>query len=147
MSTVFLHRLLAFTYANLMYRNTDALENRHCAQQAFDMEFYSAMYSEVSKQFAEKYRILTDNMAGKKPESEKELMVLEYVSEIIHSYQTWEPPKKVRDRFNGDIAEFVMRGRFKQACENHEVPTDALMKELNIDVNDRFFTLLSRGII
>lgn len=147
MSTAILHRILAFTYANLMYRNTDILENRHCAQLDFDTEFYAIMYAEVSKQFSEKYRILTDNMAGKKPETDEEVMVLEYASEIIHSYQTWDPPKKVRDRFTGDVAEFVLRGRFKQACENHEVPNDALMKELNIDVNDRFFTLLSRGII
>ena len=147
MSTALLHRILAYAYANLSYRNTDLLENRHSAQIALDMEFYSAMKAEVLRLFDTMHRILTDNMAGKKPETEEEVMILQYASLEIHSYQKWDPPKKVRDRFNGDVAEFVLCGRFKQACENREVPTDALMKELNVDVNDGFFTLLSRGII
>lgn len=147
MSKIFLHRTLAFVYTNLMYRNSDLLEKRHCTQIAFDHEFYAAMYSEVSVQFSHINRILADNMADKKPETDEEAMTLEYVANLIPSFQTWDSPKKVRDHFTGDLAEFVLHGRFKQACENHEVPTDVLMKELNIDVNDRFFTLLSRGII
>lgn len=141
------NRALAYLYAVMTYRNDTSLENRHWSQQPLDEEFFQTMRNEVSTLFESRHRVFTENLNGVPPKTEEEQKVIAYVGICLYSIHTWFPPEKVRDRFKGDVASFVLDGRFKQACEAHEVPTDELMKEMNHDVHCRYYTLLCRGII
>ena len=58
------------------------------------------------------------------------------------SFNEWLPAKAIKDLVVDDYAEYLLRGRFKSACENSEKLTDTIMKEINIDVHNRMFTLI-----
>ena len=59
----------------------------------------------------------------------------------------WDNPKVLRSKFDGNIAEYVLYGEFRSACRNSLPLTDDVMRTLNQDIYNRYYTLLHRGVI
>lgn len=67
-----------------------------------------------------------------------------YYGASIHE---WQPAIKLDAPYGDDIAEYLLSGRFKQACSNGEILNNELMKQINIDVHNRMFTLIENNLI
>ena len=70
-----------------------------------------------------------------------------YMVMLSRSFEQWTAPKVIDKDIPKDLAEFIVRGRLKKACENGERLDDAVMQIINTDVNNRFYTLVKSKII
>ena len=146
MSKVFEDRVNSYIYSMVTYRDTAPLENRHASGKALDMDFYDEMFWELHKQFTWFHKIyckLQYNVPETKEEKRVNMMSYNYMK----SADKWDDPVKVRDRFQNDLAGFILDGEFLKVCKEGKKLSDPLMKVINKDIRNRYYTLLSRGII
>ena len=146
-SKAFLNRFYAYTFARMTYRDTDLLESHHVVSGQLDADFYSQMLSEVQNNFDKLLPQIRRVIDGPAPQSEEEKNLFIWLNGLLHSMDQWLPPKRVRDSFNGSVAEFVLSGEFLSACTQGLKLNDELMMKLNIDVHNRFYTLVCRGVM
>ena len=146
MSKAFEDRVNSYIYSMVTYRDTALLENRHASGKGLDMDFYDEMFWELHKQFTWFHKIyskLQDNVPETKEEKRVHMMSYNYMK----SADKWDDPVKVRDRFQNDLAGFILDGEFLKACKECKKLSDPLMKVINKDIRNRYYSLLSRGII
>ncbi len=146
MSKAFEDRVNSYIYLMVTYRDTALLENRHSSGNALDMDFYDEMFWELHKQFTWFHKIYC-KLQGNVPETKEEKRVHMMAYNYMKSADKWDDPIKVRDRFQNDLAGFILDGEFLKACKEGKKLSDPLMKVINKDIRNRYYTLLSRGII
>ena len=73
--------------------------------------------------------------------------LLKNVTEMVKEVDRHDTPVKVKDRFKGDIAKFVLCGEVRYACIDNCKLTFETHTALCKDVYDRYYTLLERGYI
>ena len=137
-----LNTRLSYVYTRYTYRDTDLLEDKHASQENLDMEFYRQMCCVTTARYDEIHRIITDVIAGRKPQNEAEEDMHLVVALYSRNLDNWDQPEKVKVKFDGSITDFVLGGEFLAACRNKDVLTDNLMIRINKDVCNRYFTLL-----
>ena len=56
-------------------------------------------------------------------------------------------PVKLRERCNCTVPEYILRGKFRAICTDEEKLTENNMMECNIDIRNRYYTLICREVI
>ena len=148
-SKSFLLKSFVYTLTRLTYRDSDELEELHTQSQVktADMSFYNQMFDTIRMLFDKYYSHLKSLFADIPPSNRFEMDLKEYIGYLLAEMSEWDTPKTIKEAFSGEIAEFVLSGTFKTACENHHSLTDAEMHLLNQDVYNRYYTLVLKGII
>jgi hypothetical protein len=148
-SKVFFPRCLAYITTRLTYRNTDDLEELHVQNKIKtpDMSFFNQMLENVRTLFDKYYPHVKSLLSDEPPSNQLEIDLQEYLRYLICEMKEWDTPHLKQAPFSGDVAEFVLSGAFKTACEKNQPLTDDKMHVLNKDVYNRFYTLVLKGII
>lgn len=146
-SQAFMNRFLAFALTQLTYRDTDLLENHHASSEPLSMDFYDRMLIEVQDNFDNLYPRILQMINGTTQLSEDDGILYDELFVLLRSMNEWLPPQKVHDRFTGTVAEFVLNGEFLAACSQQFRLTDKLMMTLNMDVHNRYYTLVCRNVL
>ena len=146
-SKKYINTCLSFVYARYTYRDTDLLEDKHASGEKLDMKFYESIVDLTKIRYYEIHQVITDNFCGVAPRNDKEKDLVAAVALYTRTHDHWDPPEKVRNRFEGTVVGFVLDGEFLKACKLGLSLSDELMKTINKDICNRYYTLLSRGII
>lgn len=149
MAQLFSDKKIAYILILVCYREIDYWEEKHSRQEQLDMSTYKQMLIYVQEKldfylpFVKYMRMSKEEWSSKGQNLSQEdrdyMLGFAYYSRSINE---WLPAKLIKDPVVDDYAEYLLHGRFKSACENSEKLTDDLMKEINIDVHNRMFTLI-----
>lgn len=139
-SKAHLYRTLSGIYTVQTFRNLHIVEKQHSEGIACDTEFYNRVLVKLT----EEYRKLNDAFNGKNDEYFE--MLEEGMKFCLSYFRKWQDPIKIRERMNCSIPEYVLHGRFKEICVNNEKLTEDNMMQCNIDIRNRYYTLINRGI-
>ena len=145
---------LSYVIAKACYRDIDVWEERHSASGNLDLELYNDMYGMISSKLREyipciKLLKLTkeefDALEGTISTDDK----YKLWAFILYSKESkiWDKPVLCEEPVSDDVVSYIMSGKLREACETELKLTDALMEEINIDVHNRVYTLIERGIL
>lgn len=140
-SKAHLYRTLSGIYTVQTFRNLHIIEKQHSEGVNCNTEFYT----EVLLKVADEYQNLNDAFNGKNDEYFE--MLEESLKFCLSYFRKWQNPIKIRERMNCSIPEYVLHGRFKEICINGEKLTEDNMMQCNIDIRNRYYTLINRSII
>lgn len=126
---------LAFIYAHYTYRDTGIIEDSHSENKTLDIAFYNKAKDSVNK----KYKELHNAISGLKSNKPAYTKVQRLLPTILYSYSLsvnqWDEPICLDIDYNGNVAEFILDGEFKKACESGKsLGNQELMMRLNKDV-------------
>ena len=135
-----MHRkTLSYMFTHLLWRDIPLVEDSHAGYgRNLSIGLYYLLHDEVNKAFV--------NWNGCISRYDKRIDSL-FIKHCIRSCDEWKPPRKVRLNFNGDVADAILGGNVLKACRKGLPFNDDTMMALNIDVNNRVYTLLDMGII
>lgn len=147
-------RKIAYVLTLVCYREIDCWEQYHSEQIELDMCIYEEMLSAVREKLSfhlpfVKYMRMTAEewlIQGEKLSQQEQELMLGFVF-YSRSMNEWEPAKRIYAPKSNNFAEYLLCGRCKDACANGEKLNNALMKEINIDVHNRMFTLIDTNRI
>lgn len=145
------NRRIAYILTRICYREAKCWEDYHSQEVKLDMHIYEEMLSTVKLnllfylQFVKYMRMSKEewlSIVKELPQQVQDIMlaILLYSSGFFE----WEPAEKLNEQIPKDITTFLLCGRLKLACENGEILDNSLMKQINIDVHNRMFTLISQ---
>lgn len=148
------NRRIAYILTRICYREAKCWEDYHSQKVKLDMHIYEEMLSTVKLnllfylQFVKYMRMSKEewlSIVKELPQQVQDIMlaILLYSSGFFE----WEPAEKLNEQIPKDITTFLLCGRLKLACENGEVLDNSLMKQINIDVHNRMFTLIKNNRI
>lgn len=148
------NRKIAYILTLVCYREVECWEQYHIEHKKLDFDIYREMLSATRAKLG-LYLPFTQYMRMSKDEwiaHEEKLTQQEQDYMLGFAYygasvQEWQPAVKLDMPCGDDIAEYLLSGRLKQACENGEILNNELMKQINIDVHNRMFTLIEKHII
>ena len=146
-SKTFINRFLAYALTRVSYRDTEALEDYHSISGQLNMDFYSKMLQVVQAGYEKYIGLTVSALHDDKPKNQESQDFEYWLKALLLGMNQWLPAQTVRDRFSGTVAEYVLSGEFLSACTQGKKLNDELMKRLNIDVHNRFYTLVCKGII
>ena len=143
------NKKIAYVLTVLAYRNVGIWEDYHAQKKILDMSVYYEMCHSVN----EKLNILLPYMkylrmdAGERlskgstlsQEEQDYILGFEFISMSSHE---WLPAKTIDEPICDDLAEYMLDGRFKTACENGEQLDNNVIMQINIDVHNRVYTLI-----
>ena len=154
-------RQLSIGIVHYIYRNTPIVEDNHSENIMMDKSFYSKVYQTVKRklktvvEFRKPLSILDDKIPPEQivrsiPE-ENRWRFFKYVQEMcFHSTafgKDWDAPSLIEEPIGNNLAEFILRGRFLERCQNNAHFDDKTMCEVNKDINNRVYTLLVQGYL
>ena len=148
------NRRIAYILTRICYREAKCWEDYHSQKVKLDMHIYEEMLSTVKLnllfylQFVKYMRMSKEewlSIVKELPQQVQDIMlaILLYSSGFFE----WKPAEKLNEQIPKDITTFLLCGRLKLACENGEVLDNSLMKQINIDVHNRMFTLIKNNRI
>ena len=141
--------ILSYTLTRNCYRDLDVVENSHAGKSIVcDDIFYQNTFEACSKSISKWVPRLINEfifMAEKKAENDHAAAFV--LGCCFVEYEHWDLPIEVSDEFDGDIAEFLLDGTFRKACQEGWILGDESMNKINHDVNNRMYTLIKRGVI
>lgn len=148
------NRKIAYILTLVCYREVECWEQYHTEHKKLDLCIYREMLFEIRTKL-DFYLPFTKYMRMGKDEwiaHEKKLTQQEQDYMLGFAYYgasiyEWQPAIKLDAPYGDDIAEYLLSGRFKQACSNGEILNNELMKQINIDVHNRMFTLIENNLI
>ena len=146
-SKAFMSRYITYVLTRMTFRDTALLEDYHAVHRQLDMDFHSKMLVAVQANYEKLFPQIKTVILSSDPRSISGGLLYDGLYALLRSVQEWLPPRKIRDRFTGSIAEFVLGGEFTTACFEQCKLTDEEIMKLNIDVYNRFYTLVCRNII
>ena len=148
------NRKIAYVLTLVCYREVDCWEHYHTEHKKLNMIIYDEMRLAVNNNldfylpFVKYMRMSKEEWLGQEKQltqQEQDYMLgFAYYGASIHE---WQPAVVLDDPCNDDIAEYLLSGRLKEACENGEILNNELMKQINIDVHNRMFTLIEEDRI
>ena len=131
------------------YRNVDCGENYHSKCTQLNMGIYNEMLVAVKREyeyFHPLYLYLRMDSAQLRSAlrriTEAEQNELFFLFKMGRNNKCWDKAQSVSGPICNNNIEFLLSGRLKSACENGECLDDKLMKEINIDVHNRMYTLI-----
>ena len=145
-----------YTLTQACYR--ELIEDWHAEQIQLNMAHYENLKKKCAEQLSGLIRDIEEvkqaggliNTTGMLVLAHKNSFLV-YFLEYYYSDLDWTPPEFLEIPLPISTpeacAEFVLGGVFLEACKNHDRLTDRMMKWINIDVHNRFFTLTEAGII
>ncbi len=151
---IFSKRKVAYILTLVCYREVNCWEHYHTQQKVLNMSIYKEMLSAVKEKLAfylpfVKYMRMSSEewlVQGEKLSQKDQELMLGFVF-YSRSIDEWEPAKRVHAPKSDNFAEYLLWGRFKEACANSEKLDNALMREINMDVHSRMFTLIDTNRI
>ena len=142
-------RQSAYVLALNCYRNVECWENYHAKGAQLNMNIYDEMLVAVKREydyFRPLYLYLRMDSAQLRSAlnclTEAEQRELLFLFKMGRNNKCWDKAQRVSDPIGDDNIQFLLSGRLKSACENRECLDDKLMKEINIDVHNRMYTLI-----
>ena len=148
------NRKIAYVLTLICYREVDYWENAHSKQKALEMSDYYEMLIAVENNLNKylpylRYMRMSNEewleQEGRITQEEYDIMLgLVYYSRSLH---LWNPALKISQPVGDNLAEYLLNGRLKAACDKEERLTDDLMMQINIDVHNRMFTLIESHIV
>ena len=133
-------KLTAAFYARACFRD-GPIEDYHSEGKLLGADEYRRMEEEFARLFA----YCENGILGKRSLDDQEYQFICCLA--ASAYRELETPVIIRNRFNTSIADFVLKGKVKKACEKHAVITDDNIHELTQDVYSRMYTLVRNGQI
>ena len=148
------NKKIAYVLTIFAYCNVDIWEDYHAQKKILDMSVYDEMYHFVN----EKLSIFLPYMKYLRMEVEEWLNQGSTISKEEHSNMfvfvlisrsnhEWIPARTVNEPICYDLTEYMLNGRFKAACENGEQLDNNVIKQINVDVHNRVYTLIESGRI
>ena len=151
---LFSKRKVAYVLTIVCYREIACWEQYHSEQRVLNMSIYEEMLSALKEKLAfflpfVKYMRMTPEewFAHEHELSSQQKELIEFFIAYTRSMYEWEPAERIEPLGTDDIAEYLLCGRCKEACANAEKLNNALMKEINIDVHNRMYTLIETNRI
>ncbi len=145
------NRELAYTLTVACYRDNECWEERHVALGALDMDIYDQMLIQVQEKLdrflpyvkylrMDAFTLLSETATLPKKDQDILLGLKVYGM----SSHTWQKAEKLTEPIGENMVTYLLNGRLKTACENGEILNNDLMKEINMDVHNRMFTLIEK---
>lgn len=154
-----------------IYRNTPELEDMHCALKPMSMEFFRTMKLMMKDKIAvhrSAYKLIDTNVseaffrATAAYDCDGPGMLSAYAFTLVTTATMfgngWDKPTTVdpseidvlcRNIVNADpedideiYAIFLLSGKFRDHCYKKTVLADSIMKEINIDIHNRMYSIL-----
>lgn len=154
-----------------IYRNTPELEDMHCALKPMSMEFFRTMKLMMKDKIAvhrSAYKLIDTNVseaffrATAAYDCDGPGMLSAYAFTLVATATMfgngWDKPTTVdpseidvlcRNIVNADpedideiYAIFLLSGKFRDHCYKKTVLSDSIMKEINIDIHNRMYSIL-----
>ncbi len=146
------NKKIAYVLTVFAYREVGIWENYHAQKKILDMSVYDEMCSSVKKQlniflpYMKYMRMSVEEWLyqGSTLSQEKQDYMLGFISRSIHE---WIPARTINEPICDDLAEYMLGGRFKTACENGDQLDNGVIMQINIDVHNRVYTLIESGRI
>ena len=138
---------IAIILTHFIYRNETYVEDSHASNIIMNEEFYNKVYKIVkdninllinNKNVVKDYFSLKPNNIDMH-KYEELIMKLNFSSYMGHN---WNKPVMVKDEVDIDYASFILNGAFKNNVNKKSVFNDTVMKEINIDICNRIYTIL-----
>ena len=148
------NKKIAYVLTVFAYREAGNWENYHGQKKTLD----TSVYNEMCRSVNEKLRIFLPYMKylrmdveewlnqGSMLSQEEQDYMLGFVF-ISRSSHEWFPARTIDESICDDLAEYMLDGRFKAACENGEQLDNNVIMQINIDVHNRVYTLIESGRI
>ncbi len=140
--------LLALSYARYTYRDTSIIEDSHSLMIDMNMNLYDKVKDIVNEKFSEFNTAIKKSLNNKAPktELEKNIVTILYIYSL--NGDQWDSPISIDCAFNGDIGEYILGGAFKDGCNKGKPFGDStVMKEINKDVYNRYYTLIHNNVL
>ena len=146
-------REVAFAAARLVYRDTSCIEDAHSSGTPLDENSYKAVHDEVADRMDRLLPLVKlmhmDNRAFAVLEgqlTEAERTTVRACRMVVRGINGWQPAVAVEKPVGDNLAAYLLEGSFKRACTKNAVLTQSLMKEINIDVHNRMYTIINEII-
>ncbi len=149
---------MALYLTHYIYRNT-SLEDYHCTAVQMNGEFYKKIYNIVYRKvknvcllhkFIVNYNgdVSLDKILATIPE-ELHFKFMTYIQDLKFQFDFgsgWDDVAVVEHiSSNQSLTSYILSGNFKECCNNGCYLTDEVMCEINKDVYNRIYMLLSGG--
>ena len=108
-----------------------------------DMDFYKTISNSVRTKYKELSTTIMRLYAKDTPTNDGEYALLDKIQELTEGKE-FPNPEKIFNDYRGDIVDFLLGGRFKDACESGLFLTPEYLVVLSYDVYNRYFALISR---
>ena len=108
-----------------------------------DMDFYKTISNAVRAKYNDLSGTVIRLYAKDIPADENEFALLDRIRELTEGRE-FPNPEKIFNDYRGDIVDFLLGGRFKDACESGLFLTPEYLVVLSYDVYNRYFALISR---
>lgn len=138
---------LAYVITRYTFRECGHIEDIHAELKQLDMTDYSVVQDLVQEKLEDVWRNFPDKKPHTFPMKHKskteldEILKIGFVVMAKESHE-WQPPVIIDEPLDTSFVEYMLRGRFKTACQNNERIDDAVIKEINIDVCNRVYTMI-----
>lgn len=138
---------IAIILTYFIYRSEDYIEDSHTGSIVMNEEFYNNVYKIVkdninmlinNKNVVKDYFSLKPNNIDMQKYKEL-IMKLNFSSYMVYN---WNDPVIVKEEVDNDYAYFILNGAFKNNVKKKSVFNDTVMKEINIDICNRIYTIL-----
>ncbi len=143
---------LSYVIAKACYRDIDMWEERHSDSGKLDMEIFYDMYKEINSKINEYIPFIKLLKLPKEEFDALESTISTDDKYILWAFMLyskesilWDKPVICDEPIAENEVAYIMNGKFRVACEKELKLTDALMKDINIDVNNRIYTLIKKG--
>lgn len=148
------NKKIAYVLTVFAYREAGNWEDYHAQKKILDMSVYDEMCRSVKEQLSiflpyMKYlRMSVEDWLdqGSTLSQEEQDYMLGFVF-ISRSSHEWIPARTINEPIGDDLAEYMLGGRFKAACENGDQLDNDVIMQINIDVHNRVYTLIESGRI
>lgn len=148
------NKKIAYVLTVFAYREAGNWEDYHAQKRILDMSVYDEMCRSVKVQlsiflpYIKYLRMSVDEWLdqGSTLSQEQQDYMLGFVF-ISRSSHEWISAKTINEPIGDDLAEYMLEGRFKAACENGEQLNNDVIMQINIDVHNRVYTLIENGRI
>lgn len=142
-------KVTAYALTRICYRDLDIVENSHASPSIVcNQSFYDETYKECSERITEWVPRILDEIKFQIENIQTYDQEAAFLLQIsAFEFKSWDPPKLIRNKYNDDIAGFLLDGKFKDACNEGWILDDKAMNIINHDVHNRVYTLLKIGII
>lgn len=158
------YRAFALAITHYVYRNTK-IEDYHSKSIKMNLDFYRQIYKMVHQKMGNVERYSKYILKFARSERNGEALTGdEYYSiseedrigfvrfykkiqgEFIYG-RSWDLAELVDVNISGTLARFILDGEFKRHCINNSIFDNKTMKDINKDINNRVYSLITLGYL
>lgn len=148
-------QIRALAFAVNIYRNS-IIEDIHACDQYMPEGFLDTLKKHMKTEYDifwmryEKYlnrESIFINHDETSKELKNDLYFEDFILFTISLLKEWDSPKKIKEKYNGDIFDYIINGAVKRAYNEKTILSDPVMANLNRDVYNRAYTLVLMGVL